>query len=47
MFGITRPGIEPQFPGPLANTRLIRPMTRLIIMILFYYLLGLFIYNLA
>ena len=26
VFGITQPGIEPQSPGPLANTLLIRPM---------------------
>ena len=25
VFGLTRPGIEPQSPGPLANTLLIRP----------------------
>ena len=25
VFGMTRPGIEPQSPGPLANTLLIRP----------------------
>ena len=25
---MTRPGIEPQSPGPLANTLLIRPMAR-------------------
>ena len=25
VFGITRPGIEPRSPGPLANTLLIRP----------------------
>ena len=25
---MTRPGIEPRSPGPLANTLLIRPMTR-------------------
>ena len=26
VFGMTRPGIKPWFPGPLANTLLIRPM---------------------
>ena len=26
VFGMIRPGIEPQFSGPLANTLLIRPM---------------------
>ena len=26
VFGMTRPGIEPRSPGPLANTLLIRPM---------------------
>ena len=25
---MTRPGIEPRSPGPLANTLLIRPMAR-------------------
>ena len=25
---MTRPGIEPQFPGPLANTLLIRPINK-------------------
>ena len=25
---MTRPGIKPRFPGPLANSLLIRPMTR-------------------
>ena len=25
---MTQPGIEPQSPGPLANTLLIRPMAR-------------------
>ena len=25
---MTRPGIEPSSPGPLANTRLTRPMSR-------------------
>ena len=29
MFSMTRPGIEPRSPGPLANTLLIRPMARL------------------
>ena len=28
IFGMTRPGIEPQSPGPLANTLLIRLTTR-------------------
>ena len=28
VFGMTRPGIEPRSPGPLANTLLIRPMAR-------------------
>ena len=28
VFGMTRPGIEPQTPGPLANTQLISPMDR-------------------
>ena len=27
---MTRRGIEPRFPGPLANTLLIRPMARLV-----------------
>ena len=27
---MTRPGIEPRSPGPLANTQLIRPMARLL-----------------
>ena len=27
VFGMTRPGIEPRSPGPLANTLLIRPST--------------------
>ena len=25
VFGMTRPGIEPRFPEPLANTLLIKP----------------------
>ena len=29
-FGMTRPGIEPQSPGPLANTLPNRPMSRLL-----------------
>ena len=29
VFGMTRPEIEPWSPGPLANTRLIRPMAGL------------------
>ena len=29
VFGMTRPGIEPRSPGPLANTLLIRLMARL------------------
>ena len=29
IFGMTRPGIEPWSPGPLANTLLIRPMAQL------------------
>ena len=28
VFGMIQPGIEPQSPGPLANTLLIRPMAR-------------------
>ena len=28
VFGMTRPGIEPRSPGPLANTLLIRPISR-------------------
>ena len=28
VFGMTRPGIEPRSPGPLANTLLTRPMSR-------------------
>ena len=28
VFSMTQPGIEPQSPGPLANTLLIRPMVR-------------------
>ena len=28
VFGMTRPGIEPRSPGPLANTLLIRPIAR-------------------
>ena len=28
VFGMTRPGIEPRSPGPLANTLLIRPMAQ-------------------
>ena len=26
VFGMTRPGVEPRYPGPLANTLSIRPM---------------------
>ena len=29
VFVMTQPGIEPQFPGPLVNTLMIRPMDRL------------------
>ena len=29
VFGITRPGIEPRFSGPLANILLFRSMARL------------------
>ena len=28
VFGMTRPGIEPQSPKPLANTLLIKPMAQ-------------------
>ena len=28
-FGVTRPGIEPRSPGPLANTLTAGPMSRL------------------
>ena len=28
VFGMTRPGIEPQFPGPLTNTLIIWPMVK-------------------
>ena len=31
---MTRPGIEPRSPGPLANTLLIMPMAQLIVQIL-------------
>ena len=31
VFGMIRPGIEPQSPGPLVNTLLIRPMARLLV----------------
>ena len=27
VFGMTRPGIEPRFPGPLANTLTIMPIS--------------------
>ena len=29
IFGMTRPGYEPRSPGPVVNTLLIRPMSRL------------------
>ena len=29
VFGMTRPGIEPQSPGPSANTLLIKPMPQI------------------
>ena len=28
VFGMTQPGIEPRFPGPLLNTLLIKPMAQ-------------------
>ena len=31
VFGMTRPGIEPQFVGPLANTLPTRPMERILL----------------
>ena len=31
VFGVTRPGIEPRSPGPLAHTLLIRLMARCIV----------------
>ena len=37
VFGMTLPGIEPWSPGPLANTLLIRPMTQLFLISLFFH----------
>ena len=36
VFGMTRPGIEPRSPGPLANTLTARPMSGIIIIIIIY-----------
>ena len=36
VFGMTRPGIEPRSPGPLANTLTARPMSEIYIYIYIY-----------
>ena len=37
VFGMTRPGIEPRSPGPLANTLSTRPMSRLLSLLMWAY----------
>ena len=37
VFSMTRPGIEPSYPGHFANTLLIRPMVHVIYHIIFMY----------
>ena len=39
VFGMTRPGIEPRSPGPLANTQSTGPVSQYLLNI--YYLVGL------
>ena len=34
IFGMTRPGIEPRFPGSLTNTLPTRPVSRLMIIVM-------------
>ena len=36
VFGITRPAIEPRSLGPMANTLLIRPMTRFLMLVIYF-----------